>query len=177
MGKELLRKSTTQDLELMLDLARATASHLGKPEQSPFCSDVVETATGKRLVRRLNAVRREFDPSSHAEVRAIRAATKKLKNISLKGYTLLTTCEPCPMCMATALWAGVDRVVYGATIDDAAKHCNQIYIYARDMIKKSDLTCEVTGPVARKECVAIFEDPRMQEMIKNWRHKKPAPRK
>lgn len=167
-------KANAKDLSFMLDLAKATARQLGTARQTPFCADVVETASGKRLVRRLNAVAREHDTSSHAEVRALRAATKKLKTLSLRGYTLYTTCEPCPMCMANALWAGVDRVVYGATIGDAARHCNQIYIYAKDMIKKSDLVCEVVGPVARAECVAIFEDPRMQAAMKLWR-KRPGP--
>ena len=62
------------------------------------------------LLRALNNVAREFDPSAHAEVRAIRLATKRPKQISLAGYTLYTTCEPCPKCMSTALWAGLDRV-------------------------------------------------------------------
>lgn len=161
--------ATATDLSLMGDLAKGTASHLGKPTRTPFGSDIVETATGKRLLRRLNAVAREFDTTSHAEVRALRAATKKLKRLSLKGYTLYTTCEPCPMCMAAALWAGVDRVVYGATIDDAAKHCRQIYTYAKDLVKKSDLKCQVVGPVAQEQCTAIFEDPRMQAAIRLWK--------
>jgi tRNA(Arg) A34 adenosine deaminase TadA len=162
-------KATATDLAFMLDLAKGTAAHLGKPTQTPFGSDIVETTTGKRLLRRLNAVAREFDITSHAEVRALRAATKKLKRLSLRGYTLYTTCEPCPMCMAAALWAGVDRVVFGATIDDAARHCNQIYTYAKDLVKKSDLKCEVVGPVAQDECNAIFEDPRMQAAIRLWK--------
>jgi tRNA(adenine34) deaminase len=163
------RKATAADLAYMQDLARGTARHLGKPTQTPFGSDIIETATGKRLLRRLNAVAREFDTTSHAEVRAIRAATKQLRRLSLKGFTLYTTCEPCPMCMAAALWAGVDRVVYGATIADAARHCNQIYIPAKRMLRNSDLQCEVVGPVARAECNAIFEDGRMQAAIRLWR--------
>ena len=162
-------KATAADLSLMRDLAAGTAAHLGKPTQTPFGSDIIETATGRRLLRRLNAVAREYDTTSHAEVRALRAATKKLKKLSLQGYTLYTTCEPCPMCMAAALWAGVDRVVYGATIDDAAKHCSQIYTYAKDLVKKSDLKCEVVGPVAQEQCTAIFEDPRMQAAIRLWK--------
>jgi tRNA(Arg) A34 adenosine deaminase TadA len=157
------------DLAAMLALAQATARHLGTPTQTPFGAEVVDTVTGKRLLFRLNAVAREYDTTSHAEVRALRAATKKLKKLSLRGYTLYTTCEPCPMCMAAALWAGIDRVVYGATIDDAARHCNQIYTYAKDLVKKSDLTCEVVGPLARAECNAIFEDPRIQAAIRSWK--------
>jgi len=161
--------ATAVDGERMRALALAASGYLGTPRQSPFCADIIDTGTGHRLIRRLNAVAQEHDPSSHAEVRAIRAATKKLKTTSLKGYTLYTTCEPCPMCMAAALWAGVDRVIYGATIDDAAKHCPQIYTYAKQLVKRSDLQCEVVGPVARAECVALFEDPRMLAVTRLWR--------
>ncbi len=70
-------------------------------------------------MRAVNAVRREHDPSSHAETRTVRLACKKLKRTSLAGYTMYSTCEPCAMCMANALWAGLDRVVFGATIADA----------------------------------------------------------
>ena len=164
------------DLERMRRLAAWTARWLGTPRQSPFCADVVETATGRLVLRRLNAVAAEHDPSSHAEVRVLRATCKRLKKLTLTGYTLYTTCEPCPMCMSMALWSGVDRVVFGATISDASKHCSQIYIPARTVATRSDMKCEVAGPVARKECVALFEDPRMQAMIRTWRHsKKPAP--
>jgi tRNA(Arg) A34 adenosine deaminase TadA len=159
----------------MLQLAAWTFQQLGTPRQSPFCADVVETATGRRLLRRLNAVAKESDPSSHAEVRALRAACKKLKRLSLAGYTLYTTCEPCPMCMSMALWSGIDKVVYGATIDDASRFCSQIHISAESLVERSDMKCEVKGPVARKECVAIFEDERMQAAMKSWRHKKVPP--
>ncbi|HTH47089.1 MAG TPA: nucleoside deaminase [Candidatus Limnocylindria bacterium] len=166
------------DLSQMRDLAAWTARHLGTAKQSPFCADVVETGTGKLFLRRLNAVATEHDPSSHAEVRVLRAACKKLRKLSLAGYTLYTTCEPCPMCMSMALWSQIDRVVFGATIGDASKHCWQIYIPAKTVARKSDMQCEVEGPVARKECVAIFEDERMQAAMKLWRHgkrRKPKP--
>jgi tRNA(Arg) A34 adenosine deaminase TadA len=164
------------DLRQMRDLAAWTARHLGTPKQSPFCADVVETGTGRLFLRRLNAVAAEHDPSSHAEVRVLRAACKKLKRLSLAGYTLYTTCEPCPMCMSMALWSQVDRVVFGATIADAARHCWQIYIPAKTVARKSDMVCEVQGPVARRECVAIFEDERMQAAMKLWRHSRRKPR-
>jgi tRNA(Arg) A34 adenosine deaminase TadA len=174
MGAGLKSATSKQDMERMRDLAAATAKHLGTPRQSPFCADIIHAGSGHRLVRRLNAVAAEHDPTSHAEVRAIRAATKRLKSVSLKGYVLYTTCEPCPMCMAAALWAGIDRVVYGATISDAARFCSQIYTSARQLQRRSDLRCEVAGPVERDACVALFEDPRMAEAMKLWRHKAPS---
>ena len=165
---------TDFDRKQMGELAEWTARHLGTPRQSPFCADVVETATGRLVLRRLNAVAKECDPSSHAEVRVLRAACKKLKTLSLKGHTLYTTCEPCPMCMSMALWSAVDRVVFGASISDAARFCKQIYVPAKTVAHRSDMECAVVGPVCRPACVALFEDERMQEMMKTWRHSKPA---
>jgi tRNA(Arg) A34 adenosine deaminase TadA len=119
-------------------------------------------------MRARNAVAVENDPSAHAEVRTIRLACKKRKSISLSGYTLYTTCEPCPMCMANALWAGVDRVVYGATIEDANRYCRQIRIPAVEVAHRSDMQCVVVGPVLRDLCNTLFSDPRMQQAFATW---------
>ncbi|MET9773004.1 nucleoside deaminase [Streptomyces sp. NPDC006367] len=67
-----------------------------------------------------NQVTAHLDPTAHAEVSAIRAACKELGTFSLEGCTLVTSCEPCPMCLASALWARADRIVYCADRDDAA---------------------------------------------------------
>jgi tRNA(Arg) A34 adenosine deaminase TadA len=58
--------------------------------------------------------------------------------------------------MAACLWAGLDRVVYGATIDDASQFYPQIYVYAKALGRHSDLACEVVGPVERDACLALF---------------------
>jgi tRNA(Arg) A34 adenosine deaminase TadA len=166
-------KATLQaeDARRMLGLIAYTARTLDTETPVPFGAVIVETATGKALVRGVNAVRRENDPSSHAEVRAVRKAARKLRSPSLKGYTLYTTCEPCPMCMANALWAGLDRVVYGATIADASQHCRQIHISAREVTRRSDMQCLVTGPVEREQAVALFTHPRMLQVFAMWNPK------
>jgi tRNA(Arg) A34 adenosine deaminase TadA len=134
----------------------------------PFGALIVNTKTGQRLMRATNAVRRENDPSSHAEVRTVRRACKKLKRTSLAGYTMYSTCEPCPMCMANALWAGLDRVVYGATIADASKHCLQIHIPASEVAQRSDMHTQVVGPVLRELCNTLFTHPSMQKAFRKW---------
>jgi tRNA(Arg) A34 adenosine deaminase TadA len=72
------------------------------------------------------------------------------------------------MCMANALWAGLDRVVYGATIADASRYCLQIRIPARHIARHADMACEVEGPVLRKLCVTLFTHPRMQQAFRTW---------
>jgi tRNA(Arg) A34 adenosine deaminase TadA len=160
------------DLEEMVAIAAFTAKSLSSSRPRPFGASIVHTKSGQRLLRALNNVAKEFDPSSHAEVRAIRLATKRLKNVSLAGYTLYTTCEPCPMCMSTALWAGLDRVVFGATIEDANRHCNQIQIPAVEVAARSDMHCIVDGPVLREQCYALFTHPRMLRAFQQWSTRK-----
>jgi len=152
----------------MMELIRFTARTLETISPVPFGALIVETATGGLLMRAVNAVRTESDPSSHAELRAVRKAARKLKSPSLAGYTLYSTCEPCPMCMANALWAGLDRVVYGATIADANKHCRQIRISARKVVRRSDMSCAVDGPVLRKACYELFTHPNMLKAFATW---------
>ena len=156
------------DAERMLALVDFTARSMKTDRPVPFGCCIVSTKSGETLVRALNAVAREFDPSAHAEVRTIRLATKRLKTISLAGYTLYTTCEPCPMCMSTALWAGLDRVVYGATIEDASHHCRQIHISATEVADRSDMRCKVTGPIVRDRCYALFTHPNMLKAFRLW---------
>jgi len=156
------------DEERMAALAGFTARSMKTERPVPFGAAIVHSSSGEMLLRALNAVAKEFDPSSHAEVRAIRLATKKLKNTSLAGYTLYTTCEPCPMCMSAALWAGLDRVVFGATIEDANRHCRQIQISAKEVTERSDMRCEVVGPVLRDRCYTLFTDPNMLRVFALW---------
>jgi tRNA(Arg) A34 adenosine deaminase TadA len=166
----------SRDEERMAELAAFTAKTLATDRPVPFGALIVHTKTGETLIRAVNAVARESDPSSHAELRAVRLACKKLKQTSLAGYTMYSTCEPCPMCMANALWARLDRVVYGATIADASKHCLQIHIPAKTVAARAEMKCVVDGSVLRKECYALFTHPNMLKAFSVWSNAKPEKR-
>lgn len=84
----------------------------------PFAALVVR---GREVIGRgTNQVTRTNDPTAHAEVVAIRDAGARLSSFRLAGCVLVSSCEPCPMCLGAALWAHLDRVVYAADRDDAA---------------------------------------------------------
>lgn len=102
-------------LERTLALATDNVADGGGPFGALVVRAGTLVATGQ------NRVTRDLDPSAHAEVLAIRAACRALGDFSLAGCTLYTSCEPCPMCLATSLWARLDRVVYAADRDDAAR--------------------------------------------------------
>ena len=159
---------TVADEAHLTALVKFTALSFKTPRPVPFGALIVDSKTGETLLRARNAVALENDPSAHAELRTVRLASKKRKSYSLQGYTLYSTCEPCPMCMANALWAGLDRVVYGATIEDANRHCRQIQIPAAEVVQRSDMHCVVTGPVLRELCYTLFTHPRMLAAFATW---------
>lgn len=85
---------------------------------------VIVTRDGEVIADGINHVIAENDPTWHGEMDAIRQACALLKSPKLDGCILYTSSEPCPMCLATAYWAGLDGIVYGATVEDSKKYGN-----------------------------------------------------
>lgn len=84
----------------------------------PFGAIIVK---GSRIIAEgWNQVTSLNDPTAHAEVTAIRNACKALNDFSLQGCEIYTSCEPCPMCLASIYWAHLDQVYYANTRKDAA---------------------------------------------------------
>ncbi len=102
-------------------LARAVAlsrEHMEAGEGGPFGAVIVRD--GRVLAEGWNLVTSTNDPTAHAEVTAIRRACREAGDFHIHGATLYTSCEPCPMCLASAYWARVSRIVYANTRDEAA---------------------------------------------------------
>lgn len=92
---------------------------------------VIVDKEGRVLADGVNHVVAQNDPTWHAEMHAIRQACALLKKPKLDGCILYTSSEPCPMCLATVYWAGLDAVFYGARVADSKKYGNfdDIFIY------------------------------------------------
>ncbi len=86
----------------------------------PFAALIVKD--GKIVSEGINRVAEDNDPTAHAEINAIRSATQKLQRFKLFDCELFTTCEPCPMCLGAVYWAGIPRIYYGNSREDAAKY-------------------------------------------------------
>jgi len=72
-------------------------------------------ADGEVVGRGFNHPIGSCDPTAHAEIEALRDASRKLANYRLTGTTLYSTVEPCIMCLGAALHARIGRLVYGAS--------------------------------------------------------------
>ncbi len=66
-----------------------------------------------------NTVLSDNDPTAHAEINAIRAASAKLGTFSLEGCEIYASGEPCPMCLAAIYWSRLDRIYYANRKQDA----------------------------------------------------------
>ena len=86
----------------------------------PFAAVIARE--GEIVATGVNTVADDNDPTAHAEVNAIRAATRKLGRFHLDDCTLFTTCEPCPMCLGAVYWAGLREIYYGNSREDAARY-------------------------------------------------------
>ncbi len=93
----------------LCDWAIALAATEGAPQ---FTAAVLDGDT--EISRARNEVARTCDPSRHAEIAAIAEAGRRLGRRDLAGHTLISSCQPCEMCLAAMRWAGIDRLIFAA---------------------------------------------------------------
>lgn len=83
----------------------------------PFGAVIVKD--GRIISIEHNTVIESKDATAHAEINAIRNASKKLNTHDLSGCILYTSAEPCPMCLSAIIWANIKKVYYANTKKDA----------------------------------------------------------
>jgi len=104
-----------------------------------------------------NTVLRDNDPTAHAEVNAIREASKKLNTHNLTGCTLYATGYPCPMCLSAIIWSGIKHVYFGTTLEEAEKlGFRDDFIY--NFIKNKNEETLKLEQINHDECIKLFEE-------------------
>ena len=109
-------------MRLAINVARANVEN---GTGGPFGAAIFE-ASGRLVAVGMNSVVRLNNCTLHAEMMAFMMAQHRVGSFTLnapnlKAHELFTSCEPCAMCLGATLWSGVQRVVYGATRDDALR--------------------------------------------------------
>lgn len=128
---------------------------LYKNHGGPFGAVIVRN--GKIVSKSHNEVIRRHDPTCHAEIMAIRAASHKLKRFDLSDCEIYSSCEPCPMCFAAIHWAKIKKLYYGSTRTDAKEiGFDDEFIY--DVIKGTSLKNQVEViNIFREMCLKPFK--------------------
>ena len=129
----------------------------------PFGAVVVHE--GRIVGRGQNRVTSTNDPTAHAEVVALREVCVALGRFHLPSATLYTSCEPCPMCLAAAYWAHIERIVFACTHDDAAAIGFADAFLYRELAAPPAARRLPLVPLLREEGVSVF-----REWAENPRH-------
>ncbi len=150
-----------------MEIAIKEAGEIAKQGGYPIGAVIVKN--GEVLTTGRSTAKINNDPTSHAEIDAIRNATKKLTSMYLEDCVLYTTLEPCAMCTAACVWAKLKGIVYGASMEDAINFANsikdknialsyrQIKIKCKDVLDKAETKLELIENFERKKCIKLLD--------------------
>jgi tRNA(Arg) A34 adenosine deaminase TadA len=139
-------------MKMALDKARE-GMRLGN---SPFGACIVDAA-GRVIACEHNRVWQTTDITAHAEITALRQACRTARTIDLTGHTIYSTTEPCPMCFSAIHWSRIAKIVYGATIADAAAAgFNELPVSNEHLKQLGGSKIEIVTCVLRDDAVELF---------------------
>lgn len=122
----------------------------------PFGAVIVRN--GEVVATGVNNVVPHCDPTAHAEVSAIRRACQRIGDFKLDGCTIYTSCEPCPMCLSAIYWAGIERIFYGNTKQDAEDiNFSDKFIYDELALPMTERRVPAVN-IMREEALEAFRD-------------------
>lgn len=151
MNSTIFSKEDEKFMQQAIDLSIENVANGGGPFGAVIVRDGEVIATGT------NRVTATCDPTAHAEVSAIRAACAKLGDFKLAGCTIYSSCEPCPMCLSALYWAGVERIFYGNTKEDAkAINFDDSFIYDQIALDYSERSIPCIN-IMREQALAGFK--------------------
>ena len=143
----------TRFMQIAITMAR---EGMENGEGGPFGAIVVKD--GEIIGRGNNKVILHNDPTSHAEIIAIRDACSRLGHFQLEGCIIYTSCEPCPMCLGAIYWARPDRFFYACTRSDAASiGFDDNFIYREIDLELSQRSI-AASQLSRDEALQVFEE-------------------
>jgi guanine deaminase len=125
-----MSRQSRDERALLREAVRQATANAERGEQ-PFAALIVRD--GRVAGTGVSTIVRDSDPTAHAEVAAVRDACRSLRTLELGGATMVCSCEPCPMCHATAVIVGISRIVYAAPKELAARHGFALTAVAADM--------------------------------------------
>ena len=150
-ARDEMSNVTTTDIALMRE-----AIALAAEADAPFGAVIVKD--GRVLARGRNSGKRLKDPTAHGEMVAIRHCLAEHGPEVLRGATIYTSGEPCPMCMGAIAYCRIARVVYGASIEELSKVLGQIKVPSTEIAAKTTFTAiEVTGGVLAEDALKLFD--------------------
>jgi tRNA(Arg) A34 adenosine deaminase TadA len=156
-------KSLASDEEKMRLAIALSRENVERGTGGPFAALIVESETGKVVAAATNSVVRLGNSTLHGEIVAFMVAQQRLRSYSLSApgmptHELVTSCEPCAMCLGAALWSGVKRVVSGASREDATRlRFEEGPVFPQSYAYLESRGVTFTRNVLREEARAVLE--------------------
>jgi tRNA(Arg) A34 adenosine deaminase TadA len=153
-------RTLEERMELAISLAR---ENVLKNTGGPFGAAIFESKSGHLLSVGMNSVFRLNNSTLHGEIVAFMMAQQLLKSYSLSAaglpsLELVSTCEPCAMCLGAILWSGVKRVICGAAREDATRlGFEEGPVFPESYRYLEDRGVEFVRNVLRAEAHAVME--------------------
>ena len=150
-----------EKLDLTIALARANVQH---ETGGPFGAAVFEVESGALVAVAVNSVVRLRSSACHAEMLALMLAQHRRQSFTLAAaglpaHELVSSCEPCAMCLGATLWSGVTRLVFGAKREDAeALGFDEGPVFPESYRYLRDRGLEIVGGVRRSEAQAVLHE-------------------
>jgi tRNA(Arg) A34 adenosine deaminase TadA len=152
--------SIEERMRLAIQLAR---TNVERGTGGPFGAVIVERDSGRVVGVGMNSVIRLQNSTLHAEILAFMMAQQQLRSYTLAAtglpvHELVTSCEPCAMCLGAALWSGVKRIVMGALREDATRlNFEEGPVFPQSYEYLEARGIEVTRGVLRDEAKAVLD--------------------
>lgn len=125
-------------------------------DESPFAAGIL---VGNQFCLYGNMSRTKQNPNLHAEIVCINKFCEENDYRLLHGATIFSNCEPCLMCLHSIINAGIKKIVYGATIDDAISYdSGDASIHIIDYSRRMKIDIDIEGKVLREKAVDVFEE-------------------
>jgi tRNA(Arg) A34 adenosine deaminase TadA len=122
----------------------------------PFGAVIVKD--GNIIGEGSNQVLNTNDPTAHAEIVAIRQATKHLNSFQLEGCEIYSSCEPCPMCLGAIYWARPSKLYFAASREDAAAANFDDSLIYKEVSLPIEKRSIPTEQLLKKESQAVFKE-------------------
>lgn len=160
----------SNDAEKFMQTALEEAKQSLKEGNNGFGAVIVKD--GRIIAEAHDREESESDPTSHAELNAIRLAAKEFGR-NLDGCVLITTHEPCPMCATAVVWSGIKELVYGYSIAESiAEGRKRINLSCRELFTKANADVEVHAGVLHDQCAILYRK-EVRNEIKRLRSNNP----
>jgi len=118
----------------------------------------VVVCKGKMIASAFTTTVEDNDPTNHAEIKAIREAARSLNSRRLNGCTLYSTCEPCMMCTAAALWAQIDEIVFALSSADFPEYFEHSQSWQRPIESLVPSTVTIRRGILKDEVAAACRE-------------------